>query len=201
MNRRLHAFRGAGVVLIGASLVFSVAPGVAGASRSAAGKPKGPIACTLTGTLTASPPLSLGSGKATTLTLSADVGTCTGSAAAAKITGGTVTGKSVDTSASCVGLENGFPALAGKVKYKTSGRSVGRTALAFSGGTLNMNATPLSITFPKPGGKGVAKHAFATKKARLGIVLSETYSMWVATCQAPNGLSTMTLAAGSTLTA
>ncbi len=200
MSLRLRAVRLVGVGVVGAVLVLAVAPGVASARLSSSTKAKGPITCALTGTLTANPPLSLGSGKATVLTFTASLGACTGNASASKITGGTVTGKSVDTSASCVGFENAFPSLAGKVVYKTSGKSLGKTTIAFSGGTLNYTATPLSVTYPKHGGKGVAKNAFAIKKAKMTLVLSVPYTAWVSTCQTPTGLATMTLAAGSSIT-
>src|SRR5215467_13013221 len=95
--------------------VLVVTPGVASAKHSSASSAKGPITCFVTGTLTASPALTLGSGKATTLTLHATVHGCTGSSAATKVTGGTLSGKSVDTSASCVAFENSFPPLTGKV--------------------------------------------------------------------------------------
>lgn len=199
MSRTSHLSRLAGVALLGASLVVALAPGVAGARHASKGS-KSPITCTITGTMTATPGLSLGSGKATVLKLAATLGSCSGNPAAAKITGGTVTGKSVDTSASCVAFENAFPALAGKVKYQTSGGRLGRTVFAFSGGTLNYNATPLSITYPKHGGKGVAKSVFKTKAAKMTLVLSQTYPQWVSTCKGSNGLTTMTLAAGSTIT-
>jgi len=111
-----------------------------------------------------------------------------------------MSGHSVDTSASCVAFENAFPALAGKVTYKSSSGSIGQTTLAFSGGTLNYMASPLSITYPKKGGSGTAKGSFEGKSAKMTLDLSQTYPQWVNTCQSSTGLATMTLATGSSIT-
>src|SRR5262249_5157923 len=127
-----------------AALVLVLTPSVAGASTA-----KGTITCFVSGTFTANPALTLNSGKPTTLTLRATLQGCTGSSSAAKVTGGTLSGKSVDSSASCVAFESAFPALAGKVTYKTTGGKLTPTALAFNGGTLGIAATPLGITYPK----------------------------------------------------
>ena len=147
------------------------------------------------------PRLTLGSGKATTLTLHAMLHGCTGSSAAAKVTGGTLSGKSVDTSASCVAFENSFPPLTGKVTYKTTSGSFAPTALAFNGGTLGIMTTPLAITYPKSGGSGTAKGSFATKSPKMVLDMPVPYSQWVASCQSSAGLSTMTITSDSTVTA
>ncbi|HMK64090.1 MAG TPA: hypothetical protein VK386_10755 [Acidimicrobiales bacterium] len=194
------AVRLAGITLV-ASLVLGVTPSVAGARHSSASTAKGAITCSVTGTFTASPALTLGSGKATTLTLQATLSGCTGSSAAAKVTGGTLSGSSVDKSASCVAFENGFPPLTGKVAYKTTSGSFAPTALAFSGGTLGFMATPLAITYPKSGGTGTAKGSFATKSPKLIVDMPVPYSQWVAACQNSTGLATMTITSESTLTA
>lgn len=108
MNLKSVAVCLAGATLV-ASLVLGVTPNVAGARYSSASSAKGMIMCFVTGTFTARPALTLGSGRATTLTLHATLRGCTGSSAAAKVIGGTLAGKSVDTSASCVAFENSFP--------------------------------------------------------------------------------------------
>jgi len=139
------------------SILFSLATGTAGASRSSSHNTKGPITCSLSGTFTASPALSLGSGKATKLTLIATLTGCTGSSSASKVVSGTVSGHSFDISASCVAFENAFPPLVGTVSYKTSSGSAGVTKLSFNGGTLNYMAMPVTITYPKKGGSGSAR--------------------------------------------
>jgi len=114
---------------------------------------------------------------------------------------GTVSGHSFDISASCVAFENAFPPLVGTVSYKTSSGSAGVTKLSFNGGTLNYMAMPLTITYPKKGGSGSAKGSFALKSPKMTLVLSQTYPQWVGSCQSAAGLSTMTLASGSSITA
>jgi hypothetical protein len=175
-----------------------LAPGVAGA-RLAATTAKGTTMCFASGTITASPPLTLGSGKATTLTFNATMHGCTGSAAT-KVIQGTFTGKSTDTSASCVAFENAFPPLSGKVTYKTTSGSLTATKLSFSAGKLNYVATPTPITYPSPGGKGTAKGSFATSHATMSLNLSVPYAQWVSMCQSSSGLATMTLAPTSSAT-
>ena len=160
-------------------LAGGLSPGVAGA-RLAATTAKGTTACFLSGTITASPPLTLGSGKATTLAFHASMHGCTGSAAS-KVMQATLTAKSTDTSASCVAFENAFPSLSGKVTYKTVSGSLAPTTLSFSGGKLNFAGTPISISYPKNGGKGVAEGSFATKHAGLLLNLSVPYAQWVST--------------------
>jgi len=200
MTYQSIAVRLAGAMLI-ASLVLGVTSSAASARHSPGATAKGTISCFVTGTFTASPALTLGSGKATTLKLQATLRGCTGSAAAAKVTGGTLTGKSVDTSASCVAFENSFPPLTGKVTYKTTSGSFAPTALAFNGGTLGIMATPLGVTYPKSGGTGAAKGSFATKSTKLILDMPVPYSQWVAACQSSAGLSTMTITSESSLTA
>ena len=200
MNFRSIAIRLAGAALV-ASLVLGVTPSVAGARISSASSAKGTIMCFVSGTFTASPALTLSSGKATTLTLHATLRGCTGSSAAAKVTGATLSGKSVDTSASCVAFENTFPPLTAKVTYKTTSGSFAPTALAFKGGTLGIMATPLGITYPKAGGTGTAKGSFATKSPKLILDMPVPYSQWVAACQSSTGLATMTITSESSLTA
>jgi hypothetical protein len=111
-----------------------LSPDVAGARVPSTAK--GTTMCFVSGTITASPALTLGSGKATTLTLSAGLQGCTGPNAS-KVTHATLTGKSKDISASCVGFEN---ALTAKVSYTTTSGSLATTKLAFSPGTLNYRA-------------------------------------------------------------
>lgn len=191
-----------GVALAGvcalAFLGVVVTPAVAGA-RLAATTARGTTMCFVSGTVTAKPPLTLGSGKATTLTLAGTLQGCTGTNAS-KITHGAISGKSTDTSASCVGLENAFPPLAAKVTYKTTSGSLTPTALSFSGGKLNYTAMPLNITYPKSGGKGVAKGSFATTGAKMQLNLSVPYTQWVAACQSSSGLATMTVSSTSSAT-
>lgn len=200
MSFKSIVVRLAGATLV-ASLVLGATPSVASARHSSASTPKGTITCFVTGTFTANPALTLGSGKATTLTLHAMLHGCTGSSAAAKVTGGTLSGKSVDTSASCVAFENSFPPLTGKVTYKTTSGSFAPTALAFNGGTLGIMTTPLAITYPKSGGSGTAKGSFATKSPKMVLDMPVPYSQWVASCQSSAGLSTMTITSDSTVTA
>jgi hypothetical protein len=199
MSAKSVAIRLGGATLV-ASLALGVTSSVA-AVHSSASTPKGTITCFVTGTFTANPALTLGSGKATTLKLQATLQGCTGSSAAAKVSGGSLSGKSVDTSASCVAFENSFPPLTGKVTYKTTSGSFAPTALAFNGGTLGITATPLAITYPKNGGSGTAKGSFATKSPKLILDMPVTYSQWVAACQSPGGLTTMTITSESSLTA
>lgn len=194
------AVRLAGATLV-TLLVLGVTPSVAGARHSSATTAKGTISCFVTGTFTATPGLSLGSGKATTLKLQATLRGCTGSSSASKVTGGTLSGKSVDTSASCVAFENGFPPLTATVTYKTTSGSFAPTALAFKGGTLGIMATPLAITYPKIGQTGTAKGSFATKSPKLILDMPVPYSQWVAACQGSAGLVTMTITSESSLTA
>ena len=199
MSCKSIAVRLAGATLV-ASIVLGVTPSVAGARHSSISTAKGTITCFVTGTFTASPALTLGSGKATTLTLKATLRGCTGSSAAAKVTGGTLSGKSVDTSASCVAFENSFPPLTGKVTYTTTSGSFAPTALAFNGGTLGYMATPLAITYPKSGSTGTAKGSFATKSPKLILDMPVPYPQWVAACQSSAGLATMTITSESSLT-
>jgi len=183
------------VVFVGLAL----SPALGGARLASATAAKGTTMCFVSGTLKASPALTLGSGKATTLTLSATLQGCTGSAAS-KIMHASLSGKSTDTSASCVGFENAFPALGAKVTYKTTSGSLAPTKLAFSAGTLNYHSMPLSISYPKSGGKGVAQGSFATKQATLMLNLSVPYTQWVSTCQSAAGLATMTVVSTSSVT-
>jgi hypothetical protein len=178
-------------------LGLTLSPGVAGARLASTAK--GTTMCFVSGTITASPALTLGSGKATTLTFSASLQGCTGTNAS-KIMHATLTGKSVDTSASCVGFENAFPLLNAKVSYKTTSGSLAPTKLAFSAGKLNYTAIPLSISYPKSGGKGVATGSFATKHATMMLNLSVPYTQWVSTCQSSSGLATMTVVSTSSVT-
>ncbi|HSZ36956.1 MAG TPA: hypothetical protein VK773_07680 [Acidimicrobiales bacterium] len=174
------------------------APGVASA-RLAATTAKSTTMCFASGTITANPPLTLGSGKATTLTFHATMHGCTGSAAS-KVTQATFTGKSTDTSASCVAFENAFPPLSGKVTYKTTSGSLTPTKLSFSAGKLLSMATPTPISYPSPGEKGTAKGSFATSHATMNLNLSVPYAQWVSMCQSSSGLATMTLAPTSSAT-
>jgi hypothetical protein len=198
MRRRPNVVVVAAALTIGL-LGVGLAPDAAGARLASAKSAKGTTMCFVSGTITAKPALTLGSGKATVLTFSATLSNCTGSAAA-KITHGTLTGKSVDTSASCVAFENAFPALAAKVSYKTSGGSLAPTVLSFSAGTLNFKANPLSISYPKSGGKGTAKGSFASKHATMMLNLSVPYTTWVSTCQGASGLATMNVISTSSVT-
>jgi hypothetical protein len=198
MGCRKNPVRAITVVLAVGSLGLMLSPGVAGGSLLSS-TPKGTTMCFVSGTITAKPALTLGSGKATVLTFSATMQNCTGKNAS-NIMRATMTGKSVDTSASCVGFENAFPPLSAKVSYKAVSGSVTPTKLAFSGGKLNYTASPLSITYPKPGGKGVAKGSFATKAAMLQLNLSVPYTQWVSTCMSPTGLATMTVVGTSSAT-
>jgi hypothetical protein len=99
-----------------------------------------------------------------------------------------------------VGFENALPALTAKVSYKTTSGSLATTKLALSAGTLNDRATPLSITYPKSGGKGVATGSFATTHATMMLNLSVPYTQWVATCQSSTGLAAVTLVSTSRIT-
>lgn len=180
-------------------LGVALSPDAAGAHLASAKVAKGTTMCFVSGTITAKPALTLGSGKATTLTFAGSLQGCTGSAAS-KVMHATLTGKSVDTSASCVGFENAFPPLAAKVSYKTTSGSLAPTVLSFAGGKLNYTATPLSITYPKSGGKGTAKGSFATNHATLRLNLSVPYTQWVASCQGASGLTTMTVVSTSSAT-
>jgi hypothetical protein len=180
-------------------LMLGVTPSAAGAARVSTAK--GTITCFVSGTFTATPALTLGSGKATTLTLQATLQGCTGSSAAGKVTGGTLSGKSVDTSASCVAFENSFPPLTGKITYKTTSGKYAPTALRFNGGTLGISATPLGVTYPKSGSSATAKGSFATKRPKLILNMPVTYQQWVAACQSSAGLATMTFTSDSSLTA
>ena len=197
MNLESIAVRLAGATLV-VVLVLGVTPSVAAARPPSA---KGSISCFVSGTFTASPALTMSSGKATTLTLHATFRGCTGSSAAAKVMGGTLTGKSVDPSASCVALENGFPPLSGKVTYKTTSGSFAPTALAFTGGALGTTAIPLGTTYPKSGTTGTAKGSFATKSPRLILDMPIPYSQWVTACGSSAGLATMTIISESSLIA
>jgi hypothetical protein len=199
MSSRSVAVRLTGAALV-ALLALGLTPSVAGAVPRSATVAKGTVTCFVSGTLTASPALTLSSGKATTLTLKATMQGCTGSAAS-KLMGGTLTGKSVDTSASCVGFENSLPPLTAKASYKTTSGSLAPTALVFDGGTLGYMATPLAITYPKTGGSGTAKGSFATKSPKLILDMPVPYTQWVAACQSPAGLATMTITSESSLTA
>ncbi|HEY6428965.1 MAG TPA: hypothetical protein VIX84_17210 [Acidimicrobiales bacterium] len=196
MRRTPTAILAAATVTVGL-LGLVLAPDVAGARLASTAK--GTTMCFVSGTITASPALTLGSGKATTLTFSARLQGCTGTNAS-NIMHATLTGKSTDTSASCVAFENAFPMLSAKVSYKTISGSMAQTKLAFSAGTLNYTAMPLSISYPKHGGKGVATGSFATKHASLMLNLSVPYTEWVSTCQSPTGLASMTIVSTSSAT-
>jgi hypothetical protein len=195
--RRTPAAILAAVAVTAGFLGLVLSPDVAGAR--VASTAKGTTMCFVSGNITASPALTLGSGKATTLTFSAGLQGCTGPNAS-KVMHANLTGKSTDISASCVGFENAFPALTAKVSYKTTSGSLATTKLAFSAGTLNYRAMPLSITYPKSGGKGVATGSFATKHATMMLNLSVPYTQWVATCQSSTGLATMTVVSTSSIT-
>jgi hypothetical protein len=197
MNLESISVRLAGATLV-VLLVLGVTPSVAAARPPSA---KGSISCFVTGTLTASPALTMASGRATTLSLHANLRGCTGSPASAKVTGGTLTGKSVDPSASCVALENGFPPLTGKVTYKTTSGSIAPTTLAFTGGTLGTMSTPLGITYPGSDKRGTAQGSFATKSPKLILDMSIPYAQWVAACGSSAGLATMTITSESSLIA
>ena len=127
-------FKSVAVRLAGAtvvpSLVLGVTPSVAPWRYSSASSAKGTVLA-YHRDFHRSPTLTLGSGKATTLTLYATLRGCTGSSAASKVTGGALLGKSLDTSASCVGFENSFPPFTGKVTFKTTSGSIAPTTLAF----------------------------------------------------------------------
>ncbi len=191
-----------GVVIAGtlalASLGVVVVPTLA-AAHLATTTAKGTTTCFASGTITANPPLTLGSGKATTLTLAGTVTNCTGKNAA-KIVHATISGKSTDSSASCVAFENAFPPLSAKITYKTTSGSLTPTTLSFSGGSINTVGSPLTITYPKNGGKGTATGSFATKNALMRLNLSVPYSQWVASCQNSTGLATMTVVSTSSVT-
>lgn len=190
-----------GVAVTSSTLAFFgvvLAPAVANAGLAAT-TAKGTTMCFVSGTITAKPPLTLGSGKATTLTLSGTLTGCTGKSAS-KIMHATISGKSTDTSASCVAFENAFPPLTAKVTYKATSGSLTPTTLSFHGGKLNYTAMPLNITYPIAGGKGVAKGSFATTSAKMQLNLSVPYTQWVASCQSSTGLATMTVSETSSAT-
>lgn len=191
-----------GVLLtsICALAVFGVVLTPTGAgARLAATTAKGTTMCFVSGTLTAKPPLTLSSGKATTLTLAGTVKGCTGKGAS-NIMQATISGKSTDTSASCVAFENAFPPLTAKVTYKTTSGSLAPTALTFAGGKLNSTSMPLNITYPQSGGRGAAKGSFATTSAKMQLNLSMPYTQWVASCQSSSGLASMTVSSTSSAT-
>lgn len=173
MRRTPTAILAAATVTVGL-LGLVLAPDVAGARLASTAK--GTTMCFVSGTITASPALTLGSGKATTLTFSARLQGCTGTNA------------------------SNIMHLSAKVSYKTISGSMAQTKLAFSAGTLNYTAMPLSISYPKHGGKGVATGSFATKHASLMLNLSVPYTEWVSTCQSPTGLASMTIVSTSSAT-
>ncbi len=107
MGCRRNAVRVVVAVLAVGSLGLVLTPGTAGGSLAST-TAKGTTMCFVTGTITAKPALTLGSGKATTLTFAATMQNCTGKNAS-NIMRSTLKGKSVDTSASCVAFENAFP--------------------------------------------------------------------------------------------
>jgi hypothetical protein len=187
------------LVLTFGSLGLVLSPGVAAGSLASSSTAKGTTMCFVSGTITAKPALTLGSGKATILTFSATMQGCTGKNAST-IMRATLKGKSVATSASCVAFENAVPPLSATVSYKTVSGSLTPTKLTFSGGTLNSMSNPPSITYPKSGGKAVAKGSFATKSATVRLNLSMPYTQWVSTCQSPAGLSKMTVISTSSAT-
>jgi len=199
MGSRRMALRGAVLVTV-LSLAVAMSPGLASASHGGTGgSAKGTTTCFASGTLRASPPLTLGSGKATTLSLTATLHGCTGTQAS-KVFQATLSGKSTDASASCTAFENEFPPLSAKVSYKTLSGSLAPTKLAFSGGMLNKAGNPISIMYPVSGGKGAAQGSFASKKATMMLNLGEIYSQWVSSCQSSAGLSTMTVIGTSFVT-
>ena len=194
-------------VLLGLLLASSAAAGLvatAGGASAATVQSRtakvvtftGKISCAVSGTVTAQPPLSLSTKKATTLTYRAVLTKCTGATkkGAVKIVKGSLSGTS-KASLDCEGLLTGLPALHGSVSYTTKGGEAKATGFSFAGGKLALTS-PIALTYPKSG-TGRSTGSFAGKAASLVAKLpaSESESALATACH--SGLKTIKLASGT----
>ena len=177
---------------------LGVTPSVAAARPPSA---KGSISCFVTGTLTARPALTMSSGKATTLTLHATFRGCTGSSAATKVTGGTLTGKSVETHRPAVWpSRTASHRCPGQGHVQDDQRFVRPDGTRIHRSDTRDNANAARNPSPRAAQRARQRDRSRDQEPKLILDMPIPYSQWVTACEWA-GLATMTITSESSLTA
>jgi hypothetical protein len=143
-------------VLVLSLLTLPIATVVAsGATANASVRPHkavtftGKVTCSITGSITATPPLLLTTPQTTTIKLTASAKKCTGSTTqgGVTLTSGAVSGKVTADNVDCESLLSGVPNPAGKITWKGTGGTVAPTTFVLSNGSASFGASSTTITF------------------------------------------------------
>jgi hypothetical protein len=125
-----------------------------GATANAAVRPDkavtftGKVTCAVTGSISASPPLTF-TAHTTTISLAGKATKCTGSTKQGGVTlkSGVISGKVVAKNTSCASLESGVPNPVGTVKWTGTGGTVTPTAFTLTKGSATFGSSTTTITF------------------------------------------------------
>ncbi len=152
----------------------------AGAATPTKVKFTGSITCAVTGSLTASPPITLSSASHT-LTLTATLKTCKGSTSKSgvTITGGHLKATATAT-ASCLALSGGAPS--GTVTWTANSPGAASTKQSFSTASISVSNSIITVKLPGSGGKATATGSFAGSKSSATAVVDQTESSLVGAC-------------------
>jgi hypothetical protein len=149
----------------------------------------GAITCSVTGKMTASPGLTMGSQK-TTLTISAVLEGCKGNTTEKKVTieKGVLTASTTLT-ASCTTFETGKGvAPSGTIHWTGSKGSVAPTKIAFTSASSSVDTGNQAITVSLPGtGKSIATGSFAGGSSKATVVFDQTWGSLASQCFFPIG--------------
>jgi hypothetical protein len=202
-GRRVHAEEGGSLVIRKSILALSllalpIATVVAaGTTANAAVRPHkavtftGKVSCSVTGSISASPPLTF-TAHTTTISIAGKATKCTGSTKQGGVTlkSGAISGKVVAKNTSCTSLESGVPSPKGTIKWTGTGGTVAPTAFTLSDGAATFGSSTTTITFTS-----TQTGSFKGKGASSSTI-DKTESQLISECEG-SGISKLVIASGT----
>lgn len=143
----------------------------------------GSISCTVTGSLTAVPPITLSS-VSHTVTLKATLKACTGSTSenGVTITGGHLKATATATF-SCTSISSGIGAPTGTISWVAALPGATATRQSFSNAAGSISSTGvISVTLPGSGGTATATGSFAGSTSTAKVIADQTKNTLISDC-------------------
>jgi hypothetical protein len=155
----------------------------------------GSVTCSITGSITATPPLLLSTPQTTTIALTATATKCKGAKGVLKQDGvslksGKIAGKVVAQKEDCESLVSGVPNPVGTIKWKGKGGTITPTKFTLSDGSATFGSSSTTITFTS-----AQTGSFAGSGAASATV-DQTESQLIKQCEG-SGVATLAIASGS----
>lgn len=177
-----------------ATIVASDSTANASARPHAAVTFKGSVTCSITGSITASPPLLLSTPQKTTITLTATATKCKGAKGVLKQDGvtlksGKASGKVVAPKEDCESLVGGVPNPVGTITWAGTGGTIAPTKFTLSDGSAKFGSSSTTITFTS-----TQKGSFAGSGASSATV-KKTESQLISECK--TGIAKLVISSGS----